>query len=88
MASLVLLNFPLLIDGIGSGFLKMVAQGGASTPLYYYALIPLLTLVSLIIINVREILLLLREFLSRMHHYSRWNRAPKTITGQTPKRGT
>ncbi|MGA3192829.1 MAG: glycosyltransferase family 87 protein [Candidatus Bathyarchaeia archaeon] len=85
IASLVLLNFPLLIDGIGSGFLKMVVQGGASTPLYYYALIPLLTLVSLIILNGKEILLLLREFLSRIHHYSRWNRAPKTITGQAPK---
>lgn len=84
IASLVLLNFPLLIDGIGSGFLKMIFHGGASTPLYYYAFIPLLTLVSLIVINAKEILLLLRELLSRIHHYSRWNRASK-ITGQASK---
>ena len=63
--SLVLLNFPLLIDGIGAGFLQMVLLRGASTPLYYYALIPLLTLVSLIVINVKEMYLLLREFLSK-----------------------
>jgi hypothetical protein len=65
VASLVLLNFPLLIDGVGFGFLQMVLQGGASTPLYYYALIPLLTLVSLIVLNAHEICLLTRTFISK-----------------------
>jgi len=78
MVSLVLLNFTLLIDGIGAGFLQMVVQRGASTPLYYYALIPLLTLVSLIVINAKEMYLLLRDFLSRIHHHAGWTRTPKT----------
>lgn len=60
IASLVALNLPLLIDGIGAGFFRMVVQGGASTPLYYYALIPFITLTSLIVVNIREIYHLLR----------------------------
>jgi hypothetical protein len=70
VASLFLLNFPLLIGGMGGGFLQMVIQGGASTPLYYYALIPFLTLVSLIVVNKKEIYLLLRVFLSRLRGFS------------------
>lgn len=71
IVSLAALNSPLLVDGMGAGFLHMVVQSGAGTPLYYYALIPLLTLVSLIILNVNDIYLLLRALLSRVVAYSR-----------------
>jgi hypothetical protein len=64
--SLVASNSPLLVDGIGAGFLQMVVRGGVATPLYYYALIPFLTLMSLIVLNAKEIYLLLRAFLSRL----------------------
>jgi Glycosyltransferase family 87 len=47
-ASLVALNVPLLfLPGIASGFFKMLAAGGALTPAYYYAYIPILALVAL-----------------------------------------
>jgi hypothetical protein len=61
--SLIVLNSPLLIDGIGAGFVQMVIQSGAGTPLYYYALIPFLTLVSLIVLNAKEICLLFKVLL-------------------------
>lgn len=70
IASLIAFNFPLLIYGIGTGFLHMVVQSGVGTPLYYYALIPFLTLVSLIGLNAKEIYLLLRILLSRVSVYS------------------
>ena len=66
IVGLVLFNVSLFIDGIGSGFLRMVVQRGVSTPLYYYALIPFLTLVSLIVIKVREIYLVFRGLLLRL----------------------
>jgi hypothetical protein len=56
-ASLVVLNSPLLINGMGVGFLHMVVERGAVTPLYYYAFIPLITLVSLIVVNIKDIAL-------------------------------
>jgi hypothetical protein len=64
IASLAVFNSPLLIDGVGAGFLQMLFQRGVGTPLYYYALIPFLTLISLIVLNAREIYLLLKELLS------------------------
>jgi len=70
MASLVVLNSLLLIDGMGAGFLQMVVQRGVGTPLYYYALIPLLTLASLMVLNSKEIYLLVRALLSRATAYS------------------
>jgi hypothetical protein len=66
IAGLVVFNSPLLIDGVGTSFLRMVFQSGVGTPLYYYALIPTLTLVSLIVLNAKEIYLLLRALLSRV----------------------
>ena len=70
IASLLVFNFPLLIDGIGAGFLRMMVQSGIGTPLYYYALIPFLTLVSLIVLTAKEFYLLLRALLSRVAVYS------------------
>jgi len=64
-------NSPLLIDGIGAGFLQMVFQRGVGTPLYYYALIPFLTLVSLIVLNAKEIYLLFKALISRVQGF--WN---------------
>lgn len=69
-ASLVVLNFPLLIDGIGAGFLRMAVQQGVGTPFFYYALIPLMTLLSLIIVNIKGIYLLTRAFLSKVSEHS------------------
>jgi hypothetical protein len=66
VASLAALNSPLLFDGIGVGFLRMVVERGAGTPLYYYALIPFLTLVSIIVVNIKEIYVVLRALLSKM----------------------
>jgi hypothetical protein len=61
VASLAAFNSPLLLDGIGVGFLRMVVQGGTATPLYYYALIPFLTLVSIILVNLKEIYVALKK---------------------------
>jgi hypothetical protein len=71
IASLAAFNSPLLVGGIGAGFLQMVFQRGVGTPLYYYALIPFLTLVSLIVLNAKEIYLLLRTLLIKVVAYSR-----------------
>jgi hypothetical protein len=69
VASLAAFNSPLLLDGIGVGFLRMVVERGVSTPLYYYALIPLLTLVSIMIVNIKEIYVAFRALLSKMSKY-------------------
>jgi len=71
VASLAMLNFPLLLGGIGFGFLRMVAERGASTPLYYYALIPLLTLVSIMVVNTKEIYVALKALFFKMSKYPR-----------------
>ncbi len=55
IATLAAFNIALLIDGIGTGFLQMAVQRGVGTPLYYYAYIPLLALVSLIVLNAKGI---------------------------------
>jgi hypothetical protein len=60
----VALNSPLLLDGIGAGFLRMIVERGATTPLYYYALIPFLTLVSIMVVNIKEIYVVFKELLS------------------------
>lgn len=54
-ATLLLSNFVLFYPATGLGFINMALNSGIRTPLYPYALIPLLTLVSLIAINIREI---------------------------------
>jgi hypothetical protein len=53
--SLLVTNFMLLIPGVGSGFVTMLFSTGFATPLYYYALIPLLTVVSITIVNFRGV---------------------------------
>ncbi len=54
-AALALSNAMLLYPGIGSGFLGMVFSSGITTPIYYYALIPLFTLLVLIVVNFKEL---------------------------------
>jgi len=48
-------NAALFYPAIGSGFVNMLISSGLTTPLYYYALIPLLTVLALTAANVREI---------------------------------
>ena len=66
VASLAALNSPLLLDGIGVEFLRMAIERGAETPLYYYALIPFLTLITIMTINIKEIYVVLKTLFSRM----------------------
>jgi hypothetical protein len=40
---------------MASGFISMVFSSAVNTPLYYYSLIPFFTLLSLIIVNYKEI---------------------------------
>ena len=40
---------------MGLGFYNMVFLSGINTPLYYYALIPFLTLMALIIANFKKL---------------------------------
>jgi hypothetical protein len=53
--SLAASNSMLLYPGMGLGFYNMVFLSGISTPLYYYALIPFLTLMALIIVNFKKL---------------------------------
>ncbi len=55
LGSLALSNAMLLYPGMASNFLNMVLASAVTTPLYYYSLIPLFTLVSLIIVNIKEL---------------------------------
>ncbi|MCL4429216.1 MAG: DUF2029 domain-containing protein [Chloroflexi bacterium] len=55
VAALALSNLMLLYPGMGSGFVNMVFGSGLTTPLYYYALIPFLTLMALIAVNFKEL---------------------------------
>ncbi len=52
---LALSNIMLLYPGVGSGFISMVFGSGITTPLYYYSLIPFLTLMALIVVNFKEL---------------------------------
>jgi hypothetical protein len=54
LAALFLSNLMLFYPGMGTGFVSMVFSSGITTPLYYYALIPFLTLMALIVVNFRE----------------------------------
>jgi hypothetical protein len=56
LCALVLTNLMLLYPGTGSSFLNMVTNQALTTPLYYYSLIPLLTLLSLIAVNFKEMI--------------------------------
>jgi len=53
--ALALSNVMLLYPPMGSGFVGMVFGSGITTPLYYYALIPFLTLMALIVVNFKEL---------------------------------
>jgi Glycosyltransferase family 87 len=55
LGSLALTNAMLLYPGMASNFLNMVLASAVTTPLYYYSLIPLITLLSLIIVNIKEL---------------------------------
>ena len=52
---LLLSNFWLFLPATGAGFINMVFTDGVNTALYAYAYIPLFTMVSLIVVNGREI---------------------------------
>jgi hypothetical protein len=52
---LCLSNVMLLYPGMGAGFISMVFRRGVATPLYYYALIPFLTLLALAALNFKEL---------------------------------
>jgi len=54
-AAFLLGNSMLLIPGTGAGFLAMLFSTGLTTGLYYYALIPLFTVIALTLLNLREI---------------------------------
>jgi hypothetical protein len=55
IGALALSNLMLLYPGMGLGFVRMVFGSGITTPLYFYALIPFLTLMSLMVFNFREL---------------------------------
>ena len=55
VTALVLSNLMLLYPSMGAGFIAMVFASAVTTPLYYYSLIPFCTLMSLIIVNYKEI---------------------------------
>jgi hypothetical protein len=54
-SALVISNFMLLYPGMGMGFVKMVFGSGIITPMYYYAFVPFLTLMALIVVNFKEL---------------------------------
>jgi hypothetical protein len=54
-SALAISNFMLLYPGMGMGFVKMVFGSGITTPMYYYAFVPFLTLVALIVVNFKEL---------------------------------
>jgi hypothetical protein len=65
--TLVVSNLMLLYPGLGAGFLEMVFSSGLTTTFYPYALIPLLTVLSISIVNGKEIVATVRGLLSPYH---------------------
>jgi hypothetical protein len=55
VVTMFLSNITLLYPGTGAAFMNVGLGSGLTTPLYYYAFIPLLTLIALIFVNRREI---------------------------------
>jgi hypothetical protein len=55
VVTMLLSNSMLLYPGMGSGFVGMVLGSAVATPLYYYSLIPLFTLIALILANLKEL---------------------------------
>ena len=66
LGALIVSNLALLYPGTGSAFLNMAFGSGAATPLYYYAFIPLLTIISLIVVNGKEMVVALYHSISRI----------------------
>ncbi len=56
LGALLMSNIMLLYPGTGSGFVSMVLNSGITTPLYYYAFIPLLTIFALMVTNYKELI--------------------------------
>ena len=56
IGSLLLSNAMLLYPGTGSSFVTMIFASAVTTPLYYYSLIPFLTLLALIIVNYKGLI--------------------------------
>jgi hypothetical protein len=63
VGTLVVSNVMLLYPGLGAGFLAMSSGSGITTPLYPYALIPLLTVLSISVLNGKEIVIAMRALL-------------------------
>jgi Glycosyltransferase family 87 len=55
IGALALSNVMLLYPGIGALFVNMVFGSGITTPLYYYSFIPFFTLLSLILVNFKDV---------------------------------
>jgi Glycosyltransferase family 87 len=55
IGSLAVSNVMLLYPGMAANFLNMVLASAVTTPLYYYSLIPLFTMLSLIVVNIKEL---------------------------------
>ena len=55
ISALTLSNVMLLYPGMGLGFVSMVFGSGITTPMYYYAFVPFLTLMALIVVNFKEL---------------------------------
>lgn len=70
-AAFVVSNLALLIPGTGSGFVTMLVNSGLTTPwTYYYSLIPILSVVSLSILNLSEIIQAFKGHNSASRHVS------------------
>jgi hypothetical protein len=55
-AALFVTNLPLLFSGMAGGFVSMVLSTGISSVFYPYALIPLLTVISITVIHSEDVL--------------------------------
>jgi len=64
IGAFVVSNIMLLYPSLGAGFLNMSYGSGMTTPLYPYALIPLITVVSISVVNWKEIVAAFRALLS------------------------
>jgi hypothetical protein len=53
--TLAVSNLMLLYPAMGTRFVSMVFAQAVTTPLYYYSLIPLITLLTLIVVNFKEL---------------------------------
>ena len=69
IGSILLSNAMLLYPGMASNFVNMVFVSGVTTPLYYYSLIPLLTLGALMCVNIKELVAAF-DFLGRAEKFT------------------